>query len=126
LIQTNGGIVAEASFQLEKGDYSRIESEMKRLNAERRAKQPLDKPSAGSTFKKPAGRHAGELIEKCGLAGYAVGGAQVSVKHCGFIVNNGNASASDIFELIKYVRDTVYEKTGVALVPEVRTVGRFV
>jgi len=125
IFQTNSGIITEAVFKLKKGDYSRIEDEMKRLNAKRRAKQPLDKPSAGSTFTKPEGHFAGDLIAKCGLAGFSVGGACVSPKHCGFIINNGSATAEDIRRLMDYVKTKVYEEFGVMLKPEVKMVGNF-
>ena len=96
---------------------------MKELNARRRDKQPLNFPSAGSTFKRPEGYFAGALIEQAGLKGLSVGGAQVSEKHAGFIVNIGNATASDILGLIKKVQDAVFEKNGVRLETEVRIVG---
>jgi UDP-N-acetylmuramate dehydrogenase len=87
------------------------------------ASQPLDKPNAGSTFRNPPGDHAARLIESCGLKGYTIGGAQVSLKHANFIVNLGGASAKDIESLINHMRDTVREKTGVELIQEVRIVG---
>ena len=88
--------------------------------AKRKAKQPLDFPSAGSTFKRPEGYFAGALIEQCNLKGYSVGGAQVSEKHAGFVINKGNATSTDILELIKYIQKTVYDNTGVKLETEVK------
>lgn len=89
----------------------------------RRQKQPLEYPSCGSAFKRPEGHYAGALIEQCGLKGVSVGGAYVSEKHAGFIVNKGGATASDVIALIKLVRDTVYERTGIMLEPEIRVIG---
>ena len=96
---------------------------MQDLNARRREKQPLNLPSAGSTFKRPEGHFAGALIEQCGLKGYAIGGAQVSAKHAGFIVNTGGATASELLALIEHVQRVVLEETGVQLEPEVRILG---
>ena len=92
--------------------------------ARRKSKQPYDMPSAGSVFKRPEGYYAAALIEECGLKGRRVGGAQVSEKHAGFIVNTGGATCADILELSRQVREIVYERTGVRLEPEVRPVGR--
>ena len=97
---------------------------MDEVTAKRISKQPLDKRSAGSTFKRPEGNYAGTLIEKCGLKGKRVGGASVSEKHAGFIVNDGGATCKDILELISIVRNEVFEKTGYLLEPEVRFEGR--
>ena len=118
-----GGIVLEAAFELHADDPAEIMARMKDLNARRRDKQPLNLPSAGSTFKRPEGRFAGALIEGCGLKGARVGGAQVSEKHAGFIVNTGGATASDILGLIALVQRRVLAETGVALETEVRIVG---
>lgn len=118
-----GGIVLEARFALTPGDPEEIAARMRELNAKRREKQPLNLPSAGSTFKRPEGHFAGALIEGCGLKGARVGGAQVSEKHAGFIVNTGGATASDILALIDHVRDVVLRETGVELEPEVRIIG---
>ena len=96
---------------------------MRELNARRRDKQPLNFPSAGSTFKRPEGYFAGALIEGAGLKGASVGGAQVSPKHAGFIVNTGGATAADILALIRHVQDTVFARDGVRLELEVRVVG---
>ena len=118
-----GGIVLEAAFELHADDPAEIMARMKDLNARRRDKQPLNLPSAGSTFKRPEGHFAGALIEGCGLKGARVGGAQVSEKHAGFIVNTGGATASDILGLIALVQRRVLAETGVALETEVRIVG---
>ncbi len=90
------------------------------LLSRRKEKQPLDLPSAGSTFKRPEGYYAGALIEECDLKGYTIGGAQVSEKHAGFIVNKSNATCADICNLIEHCRETVYKQTGIMLEPEVR------
>jgi UDP-N-acetylmuramate dehydrogenase len=112
--------VLEATFDLARGD----KDEIKRLNelnmSKRSDKQPLDMPSCGSAFKRPEGHFAGALIEQCGLKGYSIGGAQVSEKHAGFIVNTGTATAKDVEDLIVFIQKTVYEKTGVELTPEIR------
>ena len=118
-----GGVVLEARFALQPDDKEAIAARMRELNARRREKQPLNLPSAGSTFKRPEGHFAGALIEGCGLKGYAIGGAQVSEKHAGFIVNKGGATASDILRLMAHVQDVVKRETGVDLEPEVRIIG---
>ena len=118
-----GGIVTEARFALVPDDPEAIEARMRELNARRRDKQPLNFPSAGSTFKRPEGYFAGALIEGAGLKGASVGGAQVSPKHAGFIVNTGGATAADILGLIRHVQETVLNKDGVRLELEVRVVG---
>ncbi len=119
-----GGIVLEAEFRLEDGDPEALTAETNELSRKRREKQPLSLPSAGSTFKRPEGYFAGALIEQAGLKGVSVGGAQVSELHAGFVVNTGNATASDILGLMKKIQDTVFEINGVILEPEVRIVGR--
>ena len=118
-----GGIVLEARFALVPDEKEAIAARMRDLNARRREKQPLNLPSAGSTFKRPEGHFAGALIEGCGLKGCAIGGAQVSEKHAGFVVNTGGATAADILALIDHVRSTVLRETGVELEPEVRIIG---
>ena len=118
-----GGVVLSARFALTPDDPAAILSRMKELNARRRDKQPLNFPSAGSTFKRPEGHFAGALIEGAGLKGRRVGGAQVSEKHAGFIVNTGGATASDILALICAVQDEVLARYGVALETEVRIIG---
>lgn len=118
-----GGVVLEAVFALSPGEREEIAAKMRDLNARRREKQPLNFPSAGSTFKRPEGHFAGALIEGCGLKGCSVGGAQVSPKHAGFIVNTGDATAADVLALIRMVQETVKRETGVELETEVRIVG---
>ena len=102
-----------------------IEGRMKELAARRREKQPLEYPSAGSTFKRPQGYFAGKLIEDAGLRGYGMGGARVSEKHCGFVINGGNATASDVMALCGHIRKTVMEQSGVELEMEVKRWGEF-
>ena len=118
-----GGVVLSACFEMERDDSDAIQSRMKELNARRRDKQPLNLPSAGSTFKRPEGHFAGALIEGCGLKGCAIGAAQVSQKHAGFIVNTGGATAKDILQLIAHVQAVVRRETGVELEPEVKIMG---
>ena len=115
-------IVLSAVFALADGDPAQIRAEMDALMARRRASQPLELPSAGSTFKRPEGHFAGTLIDQCGLKGLRVGGAQVSEKHAGFVVNCGGATCADVAALIAQVQARVLEKTGVRLEPEVRIV----
>lgn len=109
-----------AVFRLTPGDPERIRKRMRELMAKRKASQPLELPSAGSTFKRPPGQFAGTLIERCGLKGLTVGGAQVSEKHAGFLVNRGGATCADVLELIRQVRERVEAETGVLLEPEVK------
>ncbi|MBR4815834.1 MAG: UDP-N-acetylmuramate dehydrogenase [Lachnospiraceae bacterium] len=123
IIQEKNYIVLMVSFLLKRGDEKTIKAEMRELNERRREKQPLEYPSAGSTFKRPEGLFAGKLIEDSGLKGYRVGDAQVSEKHCGFVVNRGKATSSDIYKLIGDVIGIVYEKTGVQLDPEIKLLG---
>ena len=116
-------IVLEAELELVHGNREAIRSRMDELAEARRTKQPLEYPSAGSTFKRPEGYYAGKLIEDAGLKGCRVGGAQVSEKHCGFVINKGGASADDIIELIRTVRRRVYGQFNVLLEPEVIILG---
>lgn len=116
-------LITGAQLALKKGEEGSIRAKMADLTQRRRSKQPLEYPSAGSTFKRPEGHFAGALIQQCGLKGAQVGGAQVSEKHAGFVVNRGGASCQDIIELIQRVRKTVQEETGVLLEPEVRLLG---
>jgi len=118
-----GLVVLEAVFALKRGDTDAILAQISELNAKRREKQPLEYPSAGSTFKRPEGYFAGKLIEEAGLKGYSVGDACVSEKHCGFVINKGRATSSDIIKLIRDVSDRVYRNSGVRLEPEVRMIG---
>ncbi len=125
IIQKKDYVVLEAVFRFEKGDKDAILAKMAELNEKRREKQPLNYPSAGSTFKRPEGYFAGKLIMDAGLSGYNIGGAMVSKKHCGFVVNVGNATANDVQTLMQNVDKIVYEKFGVHLEPEVRFLGEF-
>lgn len=125
IIKTAGYIVLEAKIRLKEGDPEVIREIMKDLTIRRTTKQPLEYPSAGSTFKRPEGYFAGKLIMDSGLAGYQVGGAQVSEKHCGFVINAGGATARDVRTLMDNVRDIVYKKYGVTLEPEVKFLGEF-
>ncbi|MBQ6293699.1 MAG: UDP-N-acetylmuramate dehydrogenase [Lachnospiraceae bacterium] len=123
--KTSGEIILGAELELVPGVREEIEARMKDYNARRREKQPLELPSAGSTFKRPEGNFAGKLIQDAGLAGYQVGQAQVSPKHCGFVVNLGGASARDVYRLIRDVQAKVKESSGVELEPEVVMLGEF-
>lgn len=123
LIQENDGIVLTARFHLQRGDKDAIRARMDHFNAQRAAKQPLEYPSCGSVFKRPVGHFTGPLIIKAGLQGKQIGGAQVSNKHAGFIVNIGQATASDYLALIALIEQTVWTKFGVRLEPEVRIIG---
>ncbi|MGE5371140.1 MAG: UDP-N-acetylmuramate dehydrogenase [Solirubrobacterales bacterium] len=121
--QDNGCLVLEATLQLEPGDPAQIRERMRGYGQSRKEKQPLEYPSAGSTFRRPQGRFVGPMIEELGLKGLRVGDAEVSVKHAGFIVNRGHATACDVLELIKTVQDRVRAAYGVELHPEYRIVG---
>ncbi len=123
IIQKKGYYVIDATFLFQKGNQKEILSKIEELNRARKEKQPLEYPSAGSTFKRPEGYFAGKLIMDAGLRGYRVGGAMVSEKHCGFVINTGNATAKDVLQLIKDVQRSVKEKFGVTLEPEVRLIG---
>ncbi len=112
------GIITKVIIKLKKGNYEEIKTRMTELMARRKAKQPLEYPSAGSTFKRPEGAYAAELIEKCGLKGLRIGDAEVSTKHSGFIINKGNATSSDILKLISEVQMIVKDKTGFILETE--------
>lgn len=125
VIAKKGYIVLEAEYELAKGETSVIRATMDDLKNRRVTKQPLEYPSAGSTFKRPEGYFAGKLIQDAGLRGYQVGGAMVSDKHCGFVINTGDATASDVWQLIGQISDKVYEKFGVRLEPEVKVLGEF-
>ena len=112
-----------AELALRPGDAGAIRERMEELMARRREKQPLEYPSAGSTFKRPEGHFAAALIEQCGLKGVGVGEAQVSEKHAGFVINRGDAAADDVRRLMALVQETVLRETGVALEPEIRLLG---
>lgn len=122
-IMTEGMVVLETTIRLEKGNKENIQAKMKEFMEQRNLKQPVELPSAGSTFKRPEGFFAAKLIDDSGLRGFSVGQAQVSPKHCGFVVNNGGATASDVMTLMDKVSCVVYEKFGVRLEPEVRIIG---
>lgn len=123
VIQREEYVVLQATFALNYGDMHEILNKMAECAQARKTKQPLEYPSAGSTFKRPEGNYAGKLIMDSGLAGYRVGGAQVSEKHCGFVINTGNATATDILEVMEHIKVTVKEKFNVELEPEVRILG---
>ena len=117
---STGEIILAARFRLKPGDPGEIRRAVSELNRRRREKQPLEYPSAGSTFKRPKGHFAGKLIQDAGLAGFAIGGARVSEKHCGFVINSGGASAADILGVIAHVKEEVLRQSGVLLEEEVR------
>lgn len=120
---TNGEIVTAGYFRLEKGDKQEIEAKMSELLGKRKASQPLEYPSAGSTFKRPAEGYAAAHIDQCGLKGHAHGGAMVSTKHAGFVINTGNASFDDVIAIMDEIKQTVFEQHGVMLEPEVEILG---
>lgn len=123
IVEEEGYIVLGATLKLEKGDRNTIAERMEELAVARKTKQPLEFPSAGSTFKRPEGYFAGKLIMDAGLRGYQVGGAQVSEKHCGFVINKGDATAQDVLQLVADVKKKVYDEFQVELEPEVKMVG---
>ena len=123
-LMEEGGYVLSATLKLSRGNKDEIKAKIDDIRKQRIEKQPLNFPSAGSTFKRPTGYFAGKLIDDAGLRGYTVGGAQVSEKHCGFIINKGGATAADVLQLMKDVDEKVYNEFGVHLTPEVRIVGR--
>lgn len=118
-------ILLNATLRLKKGNLDEIRNKMKELGEQRREKQPLQFPSAGSTFKRPEGYFAGKLIQDADLKGKSIGGAQVSEKHAGFVINKGNATTQDILDLISFCQQTVFDKFGVSLETEVKIVGEF-
>ena len=119
----NGEIILSSSIKLQKGNQTEIKDVMNDLAARRKEKQPIELPSAGSTFKRPEGYFAAKLIDDAGLRGYRTGDAMVSQKHCGFVVNMGNATFSDVTNLMAHIRNVVYQKFGVELEPEVKIIG---
>lgn len=125
IIAQSGYIAVSCCLRLKKGEPEEILRLMAELSEKRKSKQPIHIPSAGSTFKRPEGHFAGKLIEDAGLKGFTLGGAQISDLHCGFIVNKGDASAQDVYNLIKHVQKTVYEKFSVKLQTEVKILGEF-
>ena len=125
LTENKGMVVTGAIIRLIPDNKEEISKRMSELNRQRTLKQPLEYPSAGSTFKRPEGYFAGKLIMDSGLSGYKIGGAMVSPKHCGFVINTGDATSQDIYNLIIEIRDKVYSTYGVSLEPEVRIIGDF-
>lgn len=123
VFSTKDYIILESTLKLEKGKREDIEAKMKEYLEARKEKQPTDKPSAGSTFKRGKDFMTAQLIDECNLKGKQIGGAKVSTKHAGFIINEGNATAKDILDLIEYVKNTVYEKTGKNIELEIEVVG---
>ncbi|MBR2973461.1 MAG: UDP-N-acetylmuramate dehydrogenase [Clostridia bacterium] len=119
-----GYVILEVTFRLKKGNKEEILDTMKDLSQRRRDKQPLEYPSAGSTFKRPEGYFAGKLIEDANLKGYTIGGAQVSEKHSGFVINKGGATAQDVLELVEHIKKQVKEQSGVDLQEEIKLIGR--
>ena len=115
-------VVTSAIFRLQPGNKDAIRAKMSELNSRRREKQPLEFPSAGSTFKRPEGHFAGKLIEDCGLKGYRIGGAQVSEKHAGFVINAGGATCQDVVQLMEYIEQQVYQRFAIRLEREVRVI----
>ena len=125
IFEKQGYTILGATFKLNKGDATEIRAAIDDYTKRRVTKQPIEKPSAGSVFKRPEGYFAGALIEGANLKGFSIGGAQVSEKHAGFIINTGNATAKDVLDLIEHIKAVVFEKNGVMLEPEVRLVGEF-
>lgn len=125
IIKDRGYVVLGAELMLVPGDKEEILARMQELKNKRVEKQPLEYPSAGSAFKRPEGYFAGKLVMDAGLSGYAVGGAKVSEKHCGFLINAGGATASDVMELIRQIQAKVKEQFGVQLEPEIQFLGEF-
>ena len=125
VIKNRAFVVLEAALHLQRRDKADIQAKMEEFAARRKEKQPLEYPSAGSIFKRPEGYFAGKLIMDSGMRGYRVGGAQVSEKHCGFIINTGNATSEDIAELMAEVQDRVKERFRVSLEPEIVRLGKF-
>lgn len=124
IFQNNNSVILSAQFSLAEGNKDDILFKMHNYATRRKEKQPLELPSAGSVFKRPQGHFAGKLIEDSGLRGFSIGGAQVSEKHCGFIVNKGGATASDVLTLIKHIKTVVYVRFGVKLCEEIKFIGR--
>ncbi|MFQ7565936.1 MAG: UDP-N-acetylmuramate dehydrogenase, partial [Clostridium perfringens] len=124
IVMKKGYVVIEATVELESGEYASIKDKIDDLTNRRESKQPLEYPSAGSTFKRPEGYFAGKLIQDSGLKGFSIGGAAVSEKHSGFVINKGGATAKDVLDVIAHVQKTVKENFDVELHTEVRIIGR--
>ncbi len=125
IFSKNNYIVLSCVLELEKDNPDEIKNRMDDYTSRRTSKQPLEKPSAGSVFKRPVGHFAGALIEQSGLKGYKIGGAQVSEKHAGFIINTGNATAKDVLDLVEHIKKVVFENFGVELETEIKMIGEF-
>jgi UDP-N-acetylmuramate dehydrogenase len=125
IVEPRGLIVVRCKLKLKKGEQEQINSVMSDLAYKRKTKQPLHLPSAGSTFKRPPGYFAGKLIEDAGLRGFEIGGAQVSELHCGFVVSKGDATARDVYDLIKHVQNTVFNQFGIKIETEIKILGEF-
>lgn len=123
VFQTNDNIILGVSFELKEGDQAQIREKMDHLTALREAKQPLEYPSCGSVFKRPEGYYTGKLIQDAGLQGHRIGGAEISRKHAGFIINVGGATATDYVNMIEYIQETIWKLNAVRLEPEVRIIG---
>lgn len=123
VFQNNNGIVLESVIELEHGNKEEIRERMKEFTKRRNEKQPVELPNSGSIFQRPEGYYTGKLIEDCGLKGFRIGGAEVSTKHCGFIVNKDNANADDVINLINFIQDKVFSQFGVTLNTEVKIIG---
>ena len=122
-LQNSDALVLTVTLQVNEGDKAAIQAKMDDFSQRRISKQPLDIPSAGSTFKRPEGRFVGQMVEQSGLKGFRIGGAEVSVKHAGFIVNANHATAADVLQLIEYIRKKILEDYNVTLIPEVLVLG---
>lgn len=122
MVEDSGLIVLSAALKLTPDDPEAIAARVRELQEKRNAKQPVNYPSAGSTFKRPAGGFAAALIDEAGLKGFRIGGAMVSEKHAGFVINTGGATTADVLAVMRHVRETVWEKSGIMLEPEVRLI----
>ena len=122
-LQNSDALVLTVTLQVNEGDKAAIQAKMDDFSQRRISKQPLDIPSAGSTFKRPEGRFVGQMVEQSGLKGFRIGGAEVSVKHAGFIVNADHATAADVLQLIEYIRKKILEDYNVTLIPEILVLG---
>ena len=123
IFSTNGNIIISATVRLNPGDKAEIRAKMDDFMTRRKDKQPLDYPSAGSTFKRPVGGFAAALIDECGLKGHRIGGAEVSQKHAGFVINVGNATCFDVMRLVEHIQKEVFLSKSIKLEPEIRVIG---